>query len=30
MIRQELSDLDKVKINAKDLEKRKELLKLLQ
>ena len=29
MIRKELSDLDKVKINAIDLEKRKELLKLL-
>ena len=29
MIRKELSDLDKVKMNAHDLEKRKELLKLL-
>lgn len=29
MIRKELADLDKVKMNALDLEKRKELLKLL-
>ena len=30
MIRQELSDLDRAKINGRELEKRKELLRLLQ